>query len=147
MRLHIRMESMRVRFYSLLLLLVFLACPGSTALAADKETHWATFRLPVYWISRSDPDARKSHRQVNENRSLVYQLERKGHEREKNKSRALWHLTRSYRQFHSDPDPKKSGWTFQTDRVYNYEIKGWRQQRPMEREVKREAEVNAVSAG
>jgi hypothetical protein len=83
---------MRVRFYSLLLLLVFLACPGSTALAADKETHWATFRLPVYWISRSDPDASKSHRQVNENRSLVYQLERKGHEREKNKFRALWHL-------------------------------------------------------
>lgn len=31
--------------------------------------------------------------------------------------------TRHYWQFHSDPDPKKSGWTFQTDRVYNYEIK------------------------
>jgi hypothetical protein len=24
----------------------------------------------------------------------------------------------------SDPDPKISGWTFETDRVYNYEIKG-----------------------
>lgn len=32
--------------------------------------------------------------------------------------------TRHYWQFHSDPDPKKSGWTFQSDRVYKYEIKG-----------------------
>jgi hypothetical protein len=39
-----------------------------------------------------DPDARKSHRQFNENRSLVYQLERKGDGRDKNKVRALWHL-------------------------------------------------------
>ena len=31
--------------------------------------------------------------------------------------------TRHYWQFHSDPDPKKSGWTFETDRVYKYEIK------------------------
>jgi hypothetical protein len=32
--------------------------------------------------------------------------------------------SRHYWQFHSDPDPKKSGWTFETDRVYNYEIRG-----------------------
>lgn len=31
--------------------------------------------------------------------------------------------TRHYWQFHSDPDPKKSGWTLQSDRVYKYEIK------------------------
>ena len=30
--------------------------------------------------------------------------------------------TRTHYQFHSDPDPKKSGWTTETDRVYNYEI-------------------------
>jgi hypothetical protein len=118
MRPRIGRQSMRVWLYSLLLLLVFLAaCPGSTALAGDREAHWATFRLPVYWISRSDPHARKSCREFNESRSLVYQLERKGHEREKNKVRALWHFTRYYWQSHSDSDPKKSGWTFQTDRV------------------------------
>ena len=30
--------------------------------------------------------------------------------------------TRTNYQFHSDPDPKKSGWKTETDRVYNYEI-------------------------
>lgn len=30
--------------------------------------------------------------------------------------------TRTHYQFHSDPDPKKSGWTAETDRVYHYEI-------------------------
>ena len=90
MHLHTRMRSMRVRFYSLLLLLVFLACPVP-ALAAIKRRTGQLLGCPFigFW---SDPDASKSHRQVNENRSLVYQLERKGHEREKNKFRALWHL-------------------------------------------------------
>lgn len=31
--------------------------------------------------------------------------------------------TRSYWQFRSDPDPKKSGWTLQQDIIYIYEIK------------------------
>jgi hypothetical protein len=30
--------------------------------------------------------------------------------------------TRTHYQFHSDPDPSKSGWTTERDRVYNYEI-------------------------
>jgi hypothetical protein len=30
--------------------------------------------------------------------------------------------TRTHYQFHSDPDPKQSGWTTERDRVYNYEI-------------------------
>ena len=88
-----RMQIMRVGSYTLLLLIFFLAaCPVFTTLAGEKETHWATIRLPVYWISLSDPDASKIRRQFNENRSLVYQLERKGHGREKDKVRALWHL-------------------------------------------------------
>jgi hypothetical protein len=30
--------------------------------------------------------------------------------------------TRTYYRFQSDPDPGKSGWRTETDRVYNYEI-------------------------
>jgi hypothetical protein len=30
--------------------------------------------------------------------------------------------TRTHYQFHFDPDPKKSGWKKETDRVYHYEI-------------------------
>jgi hypothetical protein len=30
--------------------------------------------------------------------------------------------TRTHTYFHSDPDPSKSGWRTETDRVYNYEI-------------------------
>jgi hypothetical protein len=30
--------------------------------------------------------------------------------------------TRTHYQYHSDPDPKKSGWTTERDRVYHYEI-------------------------
>jgi hypothetical protein len=30
--------------------------------------------------------------------------------------------TRTHYQFHSDPDPKQSGWKTETDRVYNYQI-------------------------
>ena len=77
---------MRAKFYTLLLSLVFLiTCPCSIALAGEKEHPGATFRLPVYWISRPGPDAAKGCRQISRNRSLVYQLERKEHEREKNK--------------------------------------------------------------
>jgi hypothetical protein len=84
---------MRAKSCTLLLFLVFLiACPCSMALAGEKKSHGATIRLPVYWISRSDHDARKSPRPTKENRGLVYQLESKGHGREKNKVRALWHL-------------------------------------------------------
>lgn len=41
---------------------------------------------------------------------------------EKTTVRATTSETRTYYQFHSDPDPKKSGWTTETDRVYNYEM-------------------------
>jgi hypothetical protein len=30
--------------------------------------------------------------------------------------------TRTHTTFHSDPDPSKSGWRTETDRVYHYEI-------------------------
>jgi hypothetical protein len=82
---------MRVRLYFLLFLLFSLAaCPGSTAHAGEKETHWATIRLPIYWISRSDPDAGKTQRQCNENHGRVYQLEGKSQDHAKSKVRALW---------------------------------------------------------
>jgi hypothetical protein len=84
---------MRVGLNFLLFLLFSLAaCPGSTAHAGEKETHWATIRLPVHWISRSGRDSGKCPRQFIENRSLLYQLERNGDGHEKSKIRALWHL-------------------------------------------------------
>jgi hypothetical protein len=84
---------MRAKFYTLLLLLVFLiTCPCSMALAGEKEHPGATFRLPVYWVSRPGPDAAESRRQISRNRSLVYQMESKGQGLEKNKVGALWHL-------------------------------------------------------
>jgi hypothetical protein len=79
---------MKVWSYPMLVLFVFItASPASMALAAEKMMLSAPVRICVHWN-----DAGKSHWQFNENRSLVYQLERKGHSREKDKVRALWHL-------------------------------------------------------
>jgi len=84
---------MRAKFYTLLLSLVFLiTCPCSMALAGEQKYPGATFRLPVYRISRPGPDAAKNPGQIGRNRSLVYQMESTGHGREKDKVRALWHL-------------------------------------------------------
>ncbi len=84
---------MKVWCYPMLLLFVFItASPASMALASEKMMLSAPVRLCVHWSSRSGHDAGKCHWQFNENRSLDYQLERKGHGREKDKVRALWHL-------------------------------------------------------
>jgi hypothetical protein len=84
---------MRVRFYALLLsVALFIACPCSMTVAGEKKTHSAKVRLCVYWIPRSDPAAERSRGQFNRDRSLVYQLERKGCDCEKKKDRALWHI-------------------------------------------------------
>jgi|WetSurMetagenome_2_1015567.scaffolds.fasta_scaffold528878_1 hypothetical protein len=84
---------MKAWFYPMLVLFIFITVsPASLALAVEKMMLSAPVRLCVHWTSRSDHDAGKCHGQFNENRSLVYQLERKDHGREKDKVRALWHL-------------------------------------------------------
>jgi hypothetical protein len=83
---------MRMMFIPLLLLIVFCAaCPGSTALAGEKESHGVALRPTVYWMSQSGLNEAGVHRQFKLHRGLVYQLERK--ERDcGNKTETLWNI-------------------------------------------------------
>jgi hypothetical protein len=84
---------MKLWSYPLLLLFVFITVSSaSRVLAAEKMMLSAPVRLCVHWSSRAGHEAGKCHGQINERRSLVYQLERNGHGRGKGKVRALWHL-------------------------------------------------------
>jgi len=88
-----RRQTLRAKFYTLLHLLVFLiACPGSLAFAAEKQTHTATIKSPVYWVSRSDLEAAKDGWQIKPGRRLIYEMERKGSHDEKKTTRTLWHI-------------------------------------------------------
>ena len=81
---------MRAKFCHLLLALVFLtAFLCAAALADEKNCHGATVRYPVYRISRPGPEEAVRRRQVRQLRSLVHQMERRGHGREANKGAAL----------------------------------------------------------
>ena len=84
---------MRVRFYPLLLLFVFLtACPASMALAGEKKALSAPVRLCVYWVTRSGPNAAHNGGQVNPADGLRYEEERNGCDCERRNARTLWHM-------------------------------------------------------
>ena len=75
-----------------LLLACLIACSAPSAFAWENESHGATLRYPVFWVSQPRSDTSNSCPQCRQTRTLVYQLERKGHEGEKSKIRTLWHI-------------------------------------------------------